>query len=526
MNNPLLPRHETVGEINADVEARRKAKANGAAGEHATKKTEPKKKQPQAELLIEIGTDEHCTELFHTTDSTAYSDVYVDGHRETHALKSPGYRAWIKREYWNRRKGSPNSDAMSQATGVLEAIALYDGPVREVHLRIAHCGYAIYLDLCNRNWEVVEITEDGWQVIDEPPVRFQRKKKMLEIPAPEPGADIKTLGGLCDHLNLDPDEDGFKLLASWLLGTLRGKGPFPVLGLSGEMGSAKTDTLYLLKQVVDPTKGGLRGPPKDDRDLFISAMNGYILAFDNFSHVSSGLADSMCRLATGAGFSTRSLFTDDEEVVFDGQRPIAITAITEVATRSDLADRSLLVHLKSIPKEKRKLQEDVYAAFNKARPQILGSLLDVVSHGLMRYPTTRPNTLPRMADFAKWMIACETAMWEAGMFIAAYEVSQKQASTNVLDADLVATTLLKWIKPRKHFDGTPTGLWRSLDAQLDDQQRRRKEWPKSAAALTNRLTRVAPALRKAGVTIEDDRTDRQRIVRLAYERPDDDVLQE
>ena len=112
------------------------------------------------------------------------------------------------------------------------------------------------------------------------------------------------------------------------------------------------------------------------------------------------------------------------------------------------------------------------------------------------------------------------------MFIAAYEVSQKQASTNVLDADLVATTLLKWIKPRKHFDGTPTGLWRSLDAQLDDQQRRRKEWPKSAAALTNRLTRVAPALRKAGVTIEDDRTDRQRIVRLAYERPDDDVLQE
>jgi hypothetical protein len=278
-----------------------------------------------------------------------------------------------------------------------------------------------------------------------------------------------------------------------------------------------------LKRLVDPTKGGLRGPPKNDRDLFISALNGYILAFDNLSHISSDLADSMCRLATGAGFSTRRLFTDDEEVVFDGQRPIAITAITDVATRSDLADRSMLVHLKSIPEDKRKLQEDVYRAFDKARPTILGALLNVVAHGLMRYPDVRPNTLPRMADFAKWMIACETAMWDAGMFIAAYEVSQKQASTNVLEADLVASTLLPWIKRTTPFEGTATELLGILEGQIDDQTRRRKDWPKSASALSGRLTRITPPMRKAGVTIDNqDRTKKQRNITITYQRPADD----
>lgn len=484
---------------------------------------ERKKKQTIAEKLIEIGTDERFCELFHTPDGEAYCDWYGDGHRETHPLRSQGCKALLRREYYLRHKGSPNAEAMTQAIEMLTARALYDGECHSIFLRMAHVDDAIYLDLCDKEWRAVEITEDGWKVTDEPPVRFVRKKKMLPIPEPENGGEIATLGGLCDHLNLDPESQEYKLLASWLLGTLRGKGPFPVLGIGGEQGSAKSDLLYLLKRLVDPTKGGLRGPPKDDRDLFISALNGYILAFDNFSHISADLADSMCRLATGAGFSTRALFTDDDEVVFDGQRPIAITAITQVATRSDLADRSMLVHLKAIPEEKRKLQEDVYRDFDAARPRILGALLNVVAHGLMRYPDMRPNKLPRMADFAKWMLACETAMWDAGMFTAAYEVSHGEASTNVLEADLVATALLPWIARVGAFEDTATALLTTLEGQIDDQTRRRREWPKSASALSGRLTRLMPPLRKAGVTIANqDRTKKSRKISIRYERLSDD----
>ena len=40
---------------------------------------------------------------------------------------------------------------------------------------------------------------------------------------------------------------------------------------------------------------------------------------------------------------------------------------------------------------------------------ILGALLDAVSIGLRNAPNLRPPALPRMADFAKWAIACEPA---------------------------------------------------------------------------------------------------------------------
>ncbi len=525
MTKPLMPRHETPEEINARVERERTAETNGASGSHTTKKDEPKEKPKKptiADKLIDIGTDERFVELFHAPDGDTYCDWYVAGHRETHPLRSSGCKALLRREYYLRHKGSPNAEAMTQALEMLSAKALYDGAVHAVHLRMAHVDGAIYLDLCDKDWRQVEITEDGWQLVDDSPVRFVRKKKMLPIPEPEHGGAIPTLGGLCDHLNLDSDSDEFKLLVGWLLGTLRGKGPFPVLGIGGEQGSAKSDMLYLMKRLVDPTKGGLRGPPKDDRDLFISALNGYILAFDNFSHISPGLADSICRLATGAGFSTRALFTDDDEVVFDGQRPIAITSIADVQTRSDLADRSMLVTLKAIPKNKRKLQEDVYRDFDAARPKILGALLNVVAHGLMRYPDVRPNVLPRMADFAKWLIACETAIWDAGLFIAAYDVCMEQASANVLDADLVATILLPWIKTQKTFDDSATVLLAALEGTMEEQQRRRKDWPKSASALSGRLTRLLPPMRAVGVTIDNqDRTNKRRRIKIAYQEPTD-----
>ena len=52
----------------------------------------------------------------------------------------------------------------------------------------------------------------------------------------------------------------------------------------------------------------------------------------------------------------------------------------------------------------------------KARPRILGALPDAIARGLRRLAETRLERLPRMADFALWATACETALWPAGTF--------------------------------------------------------------------------------------------------------------
>ncbi len=292
---------------------------------------------------------------------------------------------------------------------------------------------------------------------------------------------------------------------SWLLSSLRGRGPYPILALTGEQGTGKSFTAYELRSLIDPHTASLRSLPRETRDLYVVAMNGHVLVFDNLSSISAEISDCLCRLSTGGGFSTRALYTDNDEVIFDGQRPIALTSITDVANRSDLADRLVIVRLEVILDEKRRPEEELRAAFEVARPRILGALLDAISHGLMQLPHTRLNRLPRMADYAVWVRACETAIWSAGMHMAAYEENRADAVDIVLDADPVAMALRRHLEERTEISTTATELLATLDALVSDHVRRGRQWPSSARGLSGQLTRLAPALRRVGVTIEHRR---------------------
>jgi hypothetical protein len=295
------------------------------------------------------------------------------------------------------------------------------------------------------------------------------------------------------------------LAVSWVLASLRGSGPYPILALSGEQGTGKSLKARMLRSLIDPHTASLRSLPRNTRDLYIVAMNGHVLVFDNISSISAEISDSLCRLSTGGGFSTRALFTNTDEVIFDGQRPIALTSIADVASRSDLADRLVIVRLEMIPDEDRRPEEELLAAFEKARPGILGALLDAVSHGLMQLPHTRLNRLPRMADYALWVRACETAIWQAGMHMAAYESNRGDAVDTVLDADPIAMMLRQHMECRREATTTATELLAALGGLAPDHVRRGRQWPATARGLSGQLTKLAPALRRVGIRITHSR---------------------
>jgi hypothetical protein len=83
--------------------------------------------------------------------------------------------------------------------------------------------------------------------------------------------------------------------------------------------------------------------------------------------------------------------------------------------------------------------QELWREFELARPCQLGALLDAVSHGLRALPQIRVNPLPRMADFALWARACESALWPPGTFTRAYEDNRRVAIDDAIDADPVAT---------------------------------------------------------------------------------------
>jgi NADH:ubiquinone oxidoreductase subunit K len=47
----------------------------------------------------------------------------------------------------------------------------------------------------------------------------------------------------------------------------------------------------------------LRAPPRNERELMISAINGHLLVFDNVSSLSQEMSDALCRLATGTSLA-------------------------------------------------------------------------------------------------------------------------------------------------------------------------------------------------------------------------------
>src|SRR6266436_7201080 len=342
-----------------------------------------------------------CGELFHTATGTAFADLLVDGHRESWPIRSKRFRGWLRRRYYEATGSALGAQAISSELDLLEARAQFDAPERSVHVRVAEHAGRIYLDLADDHWRAVEIGPDGWRVNRCPPVRFRRPAGMLPLPVPQPEGSIEALLPL---LNLSCRND-FVLVVAWLLATLRSRGPYPLLAISGEQGSAKTVLSKLLKALIDPNAAPVRALSREQRELMIAANNSYLLAFDNLSGLPVWLSDALCRLASGGSVAVRRLYSDDEEVLFEAVRPVSLNGIEEVISRPDLGDRAIFLTLTPIGDAQRRPEGELWRQFELVRPHILGALLDAVAQGLRARGHVRLEALPRMADFALWATA-------------------------------------------------------------------------------------------------------------------------
>jgi|ERR1019366_2941488 hypothetical protein len=457
----------------------------------------------QVARLLSLAAD---AELFHTPDGEPYATVPVNGHVENWPLKSKRFRQWLLRRYHDETQGAPKNQAVQEAVGVLESRANFAGSERPVFVRLAEKGSSIYLDLTNEAWEAVEIDAAGWRVVSDVPVRFRRARGMSPLPHPAHGGDINELRRFVNVAN----QQDWMLLVAWLVATVRPRGPFPILVLHGEQGSAKSTTSRALRSLVDPNAASLRGEPRDLRDVMIAASNAWVISLDNMSRIAPWLSDALCRLATGGGFATRELYTDSEEALFDAQRPAILNGIEELATRGDLIDRALILYLPAMPDEKRASESKLWSEFELARPALLGSLLDVVSAALRRLPSVKLQKKPRMADFAVWMTAAEAHLgWPHGAFLDAYDQNRSSANALALEASLIAEAVQALAKEQS-FEGTATELLKTLTAYADASATQQKSWPANGQVLSNKLRRIAPNLRSCGVEISFSREPNQK----------------
>jgi hypothetical protein len=106
-----------------------------------------------------------------------------------------------------------------------------------------------------------------------------------------------------------------------------------------------------------------------------------------------------------------------------------------------------------------------------------------------------------MADFALWATACEAALWKPGTFGRAYGDNRAALDEVTIEGDTVATAVRSLMAERTSWNGIAQELLPALAALGGEAATRAKSWPATPRALSGRLRRVAPNLRRVGINI-------------------------
>ena len=435
--------------------------------------------------------------LFRDANGDIFADLIVDGHRETWPIRSMEFRgAYIA--YLQRQLDRLVSEGSILAIGVKHAMSknainnvLNEYEIkansslatrRDVYTRIAPHEDDIFIDLCNPNWEAIRITAGGWSIVESPPVRFRRTRGMLPLPYPERGGKIEALR---PFFNLKTEAD-FTVIVGYVLAALRPFAPYPILNPIGPPGAAKTRLLRLIRRLTDPNGAETTPLPPSGEELFLSARNSHFLAYENVSHLSKKMSDHLCRMATGGSYRGRRRYTNTDENLHRGGRPISFEGIHNVVTEPDMLDRLVAIEVERVER----YQDDkvLDRNFDRARPRILGALLDLLVAGLREETTVRLTLpAPRMVGFVTWAVACGLPGFEQ-----AYASNRQDAINTLLEYDAAAKAVRQLVEDRKRWHGTAAKLLADLGEVAG---------VKNPRMLSDRLRLLTPMLATVGIHV-------------------------
>lgn len=451
------------------------------------------KKKSQSTILLDLC--EHL-KLFHDAELNTYAIIEKLDHCEIWPIQSRAFRNWLSNQYYILTEQGARGQNIGDVLATLEAKAQHNSPQHKVYMRVAWLEDRIYIDLSDEKWRVVEIDLLGWRILDKSPVMFLRRIGMAPLPIPIKGSltDISKL--------VNVSQEDMPLVIGWILMAARGRGPYPIMVVHGEQGTGKSTFTRILRNLIDPSTVPLRGLNKDIRDLLVTATNNHVVVLDNLSGLTPEMSDALCRFATGGGFAERQLYTNKDEVIVNIQRPVILNGIDEIATRGDLMERSIILHLPVIPDTERTDEAASWKRYDDMRPGLLGGLYMALSHALRELPKTHLIRKPRMADFALWVTAAKCALgWTENTFMESYRNNQDAGTETALESSPFGDALLSFMEKRPYWSGTASELLSTLERNTHDHSKKSQSWPRSGKGVSNALRRLSPLLRRIGISI-------------------------
>lgn len=457
-----------------------------------------------------------------------YATLFMpDGHAENHVVTGSRFKLYLEMRFRQQMAQMPRREELSAAINHARGRAHESGTRHRVWMRSARGDDGkVYIDLGDALWRAVQVDADGWRIVSNPPVKFRRTDGMVALPEPKnefatssdgnARLDLGThrLEQLCFLIRAQSRRD-MMLVTAFMIACLWPEGPWPILCLTGEMGSAKSSMARTIVRLVDARKPELGGTPRKFEELAVVANARRLGAYDNVDTLKAEVSDGFCQLATGGGLEKRRLYADEEVHVIDVAGPSIFTGISMPTVRPDFVDRSIQIELGHIEKTERIEAADYDQFVEWMAPTAFGALLKGVSRAIRDREATKERMrglMPRMADFAVLAESAGSAFgWRPGEFLEAYEETLSRAMSDAAESDQFAQLLRDWLIAPEFSQGAngkfAGGAGAMLEALLEYQPAAKDQpWmPRTARYLSSRLNERRRLLASLGIAY--DRTE-------------------
>lgn len=318
---------------------------------------------------------------------------------------------------------------------------------KHVHMRVASDGEDVVLDTANLDGDSIRIGAGGYGLEPQGSVLFHRGSGTGALPEPKqmpPERAYEVLQDFAASHGVSMQDVPAFIVS--LVEYIRPGSPHPILELVGPAGSRKSSTAREVISIFDPTQNGeIPSGGVNEPDVMAAATNRYALHADNLSRLDTTNQDLLCRISTGGELAARRLYTQREQESIHVQRPMVITAITSVLTRSDARSRTITIALKP-PSAGYKSEGTVRQEFAAIHAELLGAICSLLSAGLAHLRTVQGQRLytHRMADFEQLGEAIHQALGRApGWFGTVLADRRRTDAKAIVEGDPVLTGLLK-----------------------------------------------------------------------------------
>ena len=452
--------------------------------------------------------------LYGFRDRHGHGYLQVRGGSTVHRLDAPGTKFVVLQEA--ARAGvvlRPRElkDEMEQ----LRAHAQLNPDVRDVWQRVAPISGGVEIDVGDASDVRIRVTAGGVEVGQgSPGTLFWRTQTMAPFVMPAAQGDLSLLDR---YLNLDASS--VSLLKGWLSDVVAhpkdANARFPILVLGGEEGSGKSFLGRRIQDIIDPSIVGIQTLPREARDLAIIVQQAHVSVFDNVRAIKPVMADNLCVTATGGSRVTRRLYSDGELYVSRLHGALVLNGIHSFIDQPDLAQRCVPLTLRPLDDQKLESEASLMQAFSRDLPTIVRGLLDLVAGILGHLPTVKVVRQERMIDFVAWLAAMERVDGvQEGTYQSAYSDSLDRGMLDSLLDDPVAVAVLELVDghARETWSGTASELYATLERQVGQRTASGVGWPRTANALSKRLTSLHAALRRQGVEVRRKHAKQRLIV--------------